>query len=538
MNKVIFFLNVAVIASHAQTLTPVVAFNGSNGAGPSGGLIQATDGNYYGVTGGGGLSNVGTIYKLTPAGVLTTIYSFARIDGAYPEGGLIQGTDGNFYGTTSGGGATGYGTVFKVTPSGVLTTLHSFTMAEGYPPAGPLLQGTDGNFYGTTSEGGSGSLGGVFKITSAGAMTVLYDFDFSFASAGDIGRNPLGGLAEGPDGNFYGVTSVGGPSGHGTIFKITPSGTLTNLYMFAGPDGSEPSSGLILASDGNFYGTTGTGGSGGNGTVFRITPAGVLTTLHNFSSAEAIGAAGTLLQASDGNFYGCDSGLTGSGSLFRMTPAGVLTTLYAFSGNAVDIGNGIDPNGALIQGSDGNIYGAAGQGGHYSDGIIFALFVGGLVQPPTVITGAASSVSDSSAILSSSVSAGGGEAQASFQYSVNSSMAGSVTTTPQSVGAAPGMVSFVTPVSGLLSNTTYYFQAFASNSAGTSSGSIASFTTAGAAVYNISGTVLLAGAGLSGVGILLSGSQGMTLAMTRSHALRRHKHEAVLNRCRFDIDPS
>jgi uncharacterized repeat protein (TIGR03803 family) len=134
--------------------------------------------------------------------VLTTIYTFARSDGAYPDAGLIQGTGGNFYGTTSGGGSTGYGTVFKVTPSGVLTTLHSFTMAEGCPPAGPLLQGTDGNFCGTTSEGGSGSLGGVFKITSAGAMTVLYDFDFSFALAGETGRDPLGGLVEGPTAIF------------------------------------------------------------------------------------------------------------------------------------------------------------------------------------------------------------------------------------------------------------------------------------------------------------------------------------------------
>jgi uncharacterized repeat protein (TIGR03803 family) len=90
--------------------------------------------------------------------------------------------------------------------------------------------------------------------------------------------------------------------------------------MFAGPDGSEPAGGLILASDGNFYGITSGGGPTGNGTVFRFTPAGVLTTLHNFSSAEAIGARGTLLQASDGNFYGCDSGPTGLAAYLRLHP--------------------------------------------------------------------------------------------------------------------------------------------------------------------------------------------------------------------------
>jgi uncharacterized protein (TIGR03437 family) len=514
MNKVILFLGVAMTASHAQTLTPVVAFDGSNGAGPAGGLIQATDGNYYGVTGGGGLSGDGTIYRLTPAGVLTTIYTFARSDGAYPGGGLIQGTDGNFYGVTSGGGSTGYGTVFKVTPGGVLTTLHSFTMAEGYSPNAPLIQGTDGNFYGTTPEGGSGSLGSIFKITSAGAMTVLYSFYFT----GESGRDPFGGLVQGSDGNFYGVTQVGGPAGFGTIFEITPSGTLTNLYTFSGPDGSQPAAGLTLASDGNFYGTTYYGGSSGNGTVFRFTPADVLTTLHNFSSAEGYGARGGLLQAGDGNFYGAMQYGGGKtfGSLFTMTPGGALTTLYTFSGNAIDIGNGIQPNGYLIQGSNGNIYGTAAQGGSYSDGIIFALAVGGLVQLPAVVTGTASSVSNGSAILSSSISANGGDTQAWFQYSVNGSMAGSVSTTPQDIGAGLVAVSFSTPVSGLPANTTYYFQAFASNSAGTSSGSIASFTTAGAAVYNISGTVLLSGAGLSGVGIVLSGNQGMTVPTDNS----------------------
>jgi uncharacterized repeat protein (TIGR03803 family) len=106
----------------AQTLTVVVNFSGANGAGPAGGLIQATDGNYYGVTGGGGPGS-GTIFRLSPDGTLTTIYTFSKTDGTFPGAGLIQGTDGSFYGTTteggSGGGAYGYGTVFKITPEGV-----------------------------------------------------------------------------------------------------------------------------------------------------------------------------------------------------------------------------------------------------------------------------------------------------------------------------------------------------------------------------------------------------------------------------------
>jgi uncharacterized protein (TIGR03437 family) len=496
MYKAIFLLCVATVASPAQTLTNVVNFNGGNGAGPTSGLILASDGNYYGTTGS-------TIYKLTPAGVLTTIYSFVESGVVFP-GALIQGVDGNLYGTTGRGGPGGAGTIFKTTPSGVLTTLYGFTLAEGSPTG--LTQASDGNFYGTTSAGTAGTLGGIFRITPAGALTVLYTF--TLGPTDENGWDP-DGMVQGADGNFYGVTGLGGgPLGAGTIFKITPTGVLTILYSFTGPDGRAPGP-LIQGSDGNFYGITSEGGSSGNGTVFNVTPAGVLTTLHSFSGSEGFSPTGALLQAGDGNFYGTTQyGGSGFGTIFELTPAGALTTLHNFTGNTP---SGIEPNGNLIQGSDGRIYGTTQTGGGpQSAGIIFALSVGGLVQPPAVTTGTASSATNNSAILSSSVSADGAETLAWFQYSVNSSMAGSVSTTKQDVGSAPGPVSFTTAVSGLLADTTYYFQAFASNSAGTSSGSIAPFTTAGAAVYNISGTVLLSGAGLSGVRIVLGGSQGGT----------------------------
>jgi uncharacterized protein (TIGR03437 family) len=502
VHKSIFLLTVMIGACPAQTFTPIFLFNGNNGGGPSG-LIQASDGNYYGVS-GGGVSGYGTIFRLTPDGTLTTIYNFAGTDGKWPVA-LAQGTDGNFYGTTSRGGAANYGTVFKITLSGVLETLHSFTMAEGYSPDGPLIQATDGNFYGVTREGGAFVEGAVFKITPAGVMTILHSF------SGPDGWSPTGGLVEGGDGNLYGVTNLGGAgtSAMGTVFKITPSGNLTTIHSFNVTDGSEPAGGLILASDGNFYGTTYYGGSNRNGTVFSITPDGVLTTLHNFSRTEGYGAWGALLQGGDGNFYGAMQYGDTFGSVFKMTPGGALTTLYAFSGSATL--NGIEPNGSLIQGSDGNIYGTALQGGHANNGLIFAISVGGLIQLPAVITGSVSSVSDSKAILSSSVRANGGETRVWFQYSVNSSMTNIASTTPVDVGAPPGMPSFMIAISGLLANITYYVQAFASNSDGTSNGSIVAFTTAGAPAYDISGAVQFSGVGLSGVGVVLSGTQGATL---------------------------
>ena len=199
---------------------------------------------------------------------LTTLYSFAGSDGALPEAGLVRGSDGNFYGTTYFGGTNGDGTVFKITPSGTLTTLYSFAGSDGVDPVAGLVQGIDGNFYGTTYQGGANGEGAVFKITPSGTLTTLYGF------AGSDGEFPYAGLVQGSDGNFYGTTVFGGADcldlGCGTVFQITPSGTLTTLYNFAGSDGVAPYAGLVQGSDGNFYGTTQQGGANNVGTVFRL----------------------------------------------------------------------------------------------------------------------------------------------------------------------------------------------------------------------------------------------------------------------------
>jgi uncharacterized repeat protein (TIGR03803 family) len=101
-------------------------------------------------------------------------------DGYSPRAGLIQGSDGNFYGTTFAGGASDKGTVFRITPPGVLTTLVEFTgngaTGKGSAPEAKLLQGSDGDFYGITSGGGSSNLGTIFRMTAAGMLTTLLEF--------------------------------------------------------------------------------------------------------------------------------------------------------------------------------------------------------------------------------------------------------------------------------------------------------------------------------------------------------------------------
>jgi uncharacterized repeat protein (TIGR03803 family) len=206
-------------------------------------------------------------------------------EGANPEYGLVQATDGNFYGTTENGGTDGLGVVFKITPEGKLTVLHSF---EGAPFDGAdvltgLVLGRDGNLYGTTVFGGNGNpqqcqygCGTVFKVTLQGELTILHNFCNGANNCTD-GSEPWGGLIEATDGNFYGVTAVGGAHGSGTIFKITPRGKLTTLYSFCAqagcPDGANPSAALMQDTDGKLYGTTSSGGDpicGGCGTVFSL----------------------------------------------------------------------------------------------------------------------------------------------------------------------------------------------------------------------------------------------------------------------------
>jgi len=265
------FCAAAAIPLPAQTFTNLHIFDGTDGAHPyRAAMIQATDGNLYGTTSGDGAIglNAGTVFKITPAGTLKTIYNFCSLtacaDGGGPAAGLIQATNGNFYGTTSGGGANNAGTVFKLTPGGTLTTLYSFCAqsgcTDGYDPWG-LIQGTDGNFYGTTALGGNSpscpptACGTVFKITPSGKLTTLHSFCSPSGCA--EGGIPQAGLVQATNGSLYGTTSSGGNTGNGAVFKITPSGTLTTLYNFCSQsnctDGRISLGSLVQASDGNLY---------------------------------------------------------------------------------------------------------------------------------------------------------------------------------------------------------------------------------------------------------------------------------------------
>jgi uncharacterized repeat protein (TIGR03803 family) len=327
------------------------------------------------------------------AQTFTTLASFNISNGAFPQYvSLAQGLDGNFYGTTEGGGVNNNctfgtcGTAFKVTPGGALTTLYNFCAqvqcTDGFEPVAGLLLASDGNFYGTTFYGGAGNpppgYGTVFEITPSGTLKTLHSF-CAQPNCPD-GYGPQSTLVRGTDGILYGTTTYGGAGGNGTIFKITPKGILTTLHSFNFYDGSLPIGGLVQTADGDFYGTTQYGGLYNYGTVFRLTRSNAFTTLHSFSYTDGANPVAGLVQANDGNFYGTaeSGGINGWGTVFKSTPSGTLRTLYSFCAHP-NCTDGQYPTAGLVQATDGNFYGTTYVGGDNDAGTVFQITPGGIL---------------------------------------------------------------------------------------------------------------------------------------------------------------
>ena len=356
------FCVAAAVCASAQTFTTMLTFDQHNGKFPLGPLVQGSNGSLLGTSEQGGKDDLGTIFGMTTEGTETFVYGFCASAGCpvVPEAPIVQDSNGNFYGTTESGGSNGFGTVFQISSSGQLTTLYNFcsqtNCTDGKRPTSGLVRGVSGNLYGTTIQGGSHSTppdyrgGTVFEITPSGKLTTLYSFcGIVKVEVCLDGEEPSGGLVLGSDGNFYGTTELGGANfGTGSIFKITPTGQLKQIYSFCVasiqcPDGADPRATLIEGNDGNYYGTTWAGGMHQNGSVFKVTPTGQLTTLYSFCSqsncADGENPSAALVQGTDGNFYGtayeggnqvpeCND--FGCGTLFQVTPAGIFTLLYSF----------------------------------------------------------------------------------------------------------------------------------------------------------------------------------------------------------------
>ncbi len=416
--------------AEAQIFTTLYHFcslaNCADGYAPyTGGLVQGTNGDFYGVTYYGGAStanSAGTVFQITSTGTFTTLYSFCTVSGSNcPDGanpvGLVRGTGGTLYGVTSsfgpsGSGFSSSGMLFSVssgsveilagfcgTGTGVICAYEGpFPPNGGTEPLAPPILGSDGNLYGTTSTGGNGYVQGtIYEYNITDSSFSWINLPCSPADCGlsegtgytmPDGSNPRTPLVQGTDGNFYGTMNEGtegGATGYGTVLQITPGGGIANLHNFnCSGDGGYPS-GLVQAANGNFYGVTmGIVGPLGPGscasTVFMITPPpdSVLTTLHTFGATPgvddgALPIAG-LIQATDGNLYGTtqEGGTYGEGVIYQITPSGTFNVIYNLGTQATD---GVYPLAPLVQGTDGAFYGTTFEGGSGNNGTVFKLVV-------------------------------------------------------------------------------------------------------------------------------------------------------------------
>ena len=485
---VVVFCVVSGIEAPAQTFTTLASFSDAEGLGPTA-ISQGTNGNFYGVASGGGKYGFGTVFEVAPSGKLTVLYNFCPqpncADGASPSG-LMQAGNGNYYGIAQSGGAgvssvcheypVGCGTVFEITPGGQETVLYDFCSqpmcTDGQSPGGGLIQGVNGNLYGTTYGGGvshshfcAGTLnpcGTIFAITPSGTLTTLYRF--CSQSNCDDGHIPYP-LVEGADGNFYGTTGLGGANQDGTFFGMKPDGTLTTLYNFtyAETDGFSAFF-TVQGVDGSFYGITELANSGG--AILKMTPSGELTTLYTFCAAPCAGGQGpeVLIQGTDGNFYGITSyggnsssvpcRRSGCGTIFELTPTGQLTTLYNFCSQPNCTDGGFPRS--LVQGTDGSLHGTTDKGGCASGktgcGTAFRLTVG--LGPFVKANPAFGKVGYSTSILgnnltgATSVTFNG--APATFTVQSGSFIKATVPT-----GATSGTIEVTTPSGTLSSNVAF-----------------------------------------------------------------------------------
>jgi uncharacterized repeat protein (TIGR03803 family) len=370
--------------TQAQTYSLPWQFrSGADGSSPYATPILDSEGNLYGTTCNDGEFASGTVFKLSPSGKETVLHAFTSIhgDGDGPYAPVLRDSAGNLYGTTQFGGiyrgsCSGYGCgmIFKIDANGKETVVHRFTGSDGMVPEQGLIADSQGNMYGTTFQGGANGAGTVFKISPGGTLTTLYSF--GQLGAGD-GFWPYGGtLVRDSSGNLYGTTEYGGSlqTLGGTLFKVDSNGVETVLHEFGGTgDGTQPRGTLVLDEAGNLYGTTAAGGAFNFGTVYAVdSSTGVETILYSFTGSGGDGAEGSagLVRDSAGNLYG----LTGSGgshylgTAFKLDTSNHETILHNFTGY-----DGRSPEYGMVADSKGNLYGTTFMGGRYGAGVVFKL---------------------------------------------------------------------------------------------------------------------------------------------------------------------
>jgi uncharacterized repeat protein (TIGR03803 family) len=356
-------------------------------------LTQGSDGSLYGVSNSGGAHFQGTVFKVATTGNVTILHSFnaSNADGESPYGGLVEGTDGNYYGTTQLGGANTQGTAFRITPAGVVKILHSFgsTSTDGRQPEGKLYLASNGKFYGTTNAGGEDGQGTIFNMTSSGTVTILH----SFGTVANDGASPVSGVIKATNGLFYGTAPSGGASNEGALYIVSGSGQYNVLHSFGGADdGITPMGALVQNGDGKLDGTMSINGSSTSGGIFIERLDGLYASnasepyVGMTSDALTLGPADTL--------YGTSTGddATSFGSIYQCSNQAVVTDLHSFSDGLLP-NDGVAAYGGMTFASDGSFYGTTVGGGENGNGIVYRYNpsppVALVLLNPTSVTGGA-----------------------------------------------------------------------------------------------------------------------------------------------------
>ncbi len=374
-------------AAASTQFQSLFSFDFTNGYSPN--ELLAVAGGLVGTTYGGGNSGSGFPCSTLGCGLIFSfgngqykvLHRFSGPDGANPAMGLLAGGNGGYFGTSYYGGSSGNGTVFQYRGHQV-KTLYAFSGdADGGQPK-TMVSGGSADFYDITQTAGLGSEYGTIFHLAGSVLTTLKTFGTGDPSVGMVPS----GIIRATDGNFYGTIEQGDATHTGSVFQVTPSGGYSTLHTFMPTDGSYLAAGVIRANDGNFYGAASGGGDlstcrkrfiRGCGTVYRLTPSGTLMVVHNFAGTDGTGPSAPLVQASDGNLYGttssggkarCGPLHDGCGTIFRIGLDGSFSTLHVFNGR-----DGANPEAAMIQGSDGALYGTTSWGGKNGDGSIFRI---------------------------------------------------------------------------------------------------------------------------------------------------------------------
>lgn len=340
---------------------------------PQGTLIQATNGKLYGIAFDSGFSELFE-YDYT-TGIFTNLHFFATpADGTYSYGSLMQASDGNLYGMTYDGGVNNLGVLFQFNLSSLTYTkkIDFDGAGKGSKPWGSLMQASDGNLYGMATEGGLNGLGVLFQFNpSTNSFVKKLDFDGT-----NNGASPYGSLMQATNGMLYGTTKYGGLTNDGVLFQFNP---LTNTYTKKidygngiYENGYNPIGTLMQATDGKLYGMTSQGGYTYKGVLFQFDPVTDIynTKLYFLCAIDGKKASGSLLKASNGMLYGMTSegGIYDKGVLFQIDPA---TNIYTKKLDFTGLPNGANPEGSLIEATDGKLYGLARNGGANNHGILF-----------------------------------------------------------------------------------------------------------------------------------------------------------------------